>query len=73
MSVIKFSDKMYTKAIYTMYHIGVNKLSFLLKYLFVLPLEDDHMIEVCKETDILHNLYHTTKILGNHNIVLGNY
>ena len=57
-----------------MCHIGVNKLSFLLKYLFVLHLEDDHMIEVCKQTNILHNLYHTTKILGNYNyIVLGNY
>ena len=57
-----------------MCHIGVNKLSFLLKYLFVLHLEDDHMIEVCKQTNILHNLCHTTKILGNYNyIVLGNY
>ena len=32
------------------------------------------MIEVCKQTNILHNLCHTTKILGNYNyIVLGNY
>ena len=47
--------KKYTKAVYSMYHIGVNMLSFLLESLFALHVQD-HMIEAPKHTDILHNL-----------------